>query len=351
MQKSRALLRSASALCVLLSLSACDNSGGGKDERPARVVLVAPVHYAAARADARNSSPPSARASRPTNPSASPARSCAASSRMGRASRPAICSRRSGRGRSAPAEGAGRGGALRRAHGAGAGRRRRAPRAERCARTAGPLRRRSIGERRRRGGARTPAAGRSRRRARQATRWITPRCAPMRTASSPRPSSSPGRWSPPGRRSMRVARAGALEAVVSLPEAFAALAGAGRGEPLLLWSKPAEALSRDSCANWRLRRRRDRAPSRRAFDRWSRTPRSRIGMSATLARWRARSRARRRAAALGALRPGHRPQRLEGRRGRQARARAGLRAALRGQDGARLRRRRGRRPRRRARRP
>lgn len=46
MKNSRSLLRSASALCVLLFLSACDNSGGRKAEEPARVVLVAPVHYA-----------------------------------------------------------------------------------------------------------------------------------------------------------------------------------------------------------------------------------------------------------------------------------------------------------------
>nr|WP_246722049.1 efflux RND transporter periplasmic adaptor subunit [Methylosinus sp. H3A] len=39
------MLRSASALCVLLLLSACDNSGGRKAEGPARVVLVAPVRY------------------------------------------------------------------------------------------------------------------------------------------------------------------------------------------------------------------------------------------------------------------------------------------------------------------
>lgn len=44
MQKSR-LLRSAAALTVLLLLSACDNSAR-KAEGPARVVLVAPVHYA-----------------------------------------------------------------------------------------------------------------------------------------------------------------------------------------------------------------------------------------------------------------------------------------------------------------
>ena len=45
MQNSRSLLRSASALCVLLALSACDNSAR-KAERLARVVLVAPVRYA-----------------------------------------------------------------------------------------------------------------------------------------------------------------------------------------------------------------------------------------------------------------------------------------------------------------
>lgn len=46
MQKNRLSFRAVSAFFVLLSLSACDNSAGRSAERPARVVLVAPVHYA-----------------------------------------------------------------------------------------------------------------------------------------------------------------------------------------------------------------------------------------------------------------------------------------------------------------